>query len=116
LGTIRKAHARTEHGSVEAVRALHRCLNADTNSHQLDEAPDLLAAFECFDERDEGTIDAGELRYWLGEVGDRMSDDEVRQKGRSQALRTMLTARSDRPATVGSIHGPRRPQVRLQGL
>ncbi|PWN97699.1 EF-hand [Tilletiopsis washingtonensis] len=44
---------------------------------ELDEAPDLLAAFECFDERDEGTIDAGELRYWLGEVGDRMSDDEI---------------------------------------
>lgn len=36
-----------------------------------------MAAFECFDERDEGKIDAGELRYWLGEVGDRMQDEEV---------------------------------------
>jgi hypothetical protein len=103
-------------GCTAGAAHLSHCAHADTNSHQLDEAPDLLAAFECFDERDEGTIDAGELRYWLGEVGDRMSDDEVRQKGRSQALRTMLTVRSDRPATVGSIHGPGRPQVRLQGL
>lgn len=44
---------------------------------KLDEAVDLVAAFECFDERDEGKIDAGELRYWLGEVGDRMTDAEV---------------------------------------
>ncbi|PWN93737.1 EF-hand [Acaromyces ingoldii] len=44
---------------------------------ELDEASDLVAAFECFDERDEGKIDAGELRYWLGEVGDRMQDEEI---------------------------------------
>jgi hypothetical protein len=44
---------------------------------QLDEGPDLVAAFECFDEHDEGKIDAGELRYWLSEVGDRMRDEEV---------------------------------------
>lgn len=63
------------------------------STHQLDEAPDLLAAFECFDERDEGTIDAGELRYWLGEVGDRMSDDEVRREARqAQAGRRGQTA------------------------
>lgn len=46
-------------------------------SHKLDEAADLVAAFECFDERDEGVIDAGELRYWLKEVGDCMTDSEV---------------------------------------
>lgn len=44
---------------------------------ELDEASDLVAAFECFDERDEGKIDAGELRYWLGEVGDRMKEEEI---------------------------------------
>lgn len=41
-----------------------------------------MAAFECFDERDEGKIDAGELRYWLSEVGDRMKDEEVRMGAR----------------------------------
>lgn len=44
----------------------------------LDEANELREAFSCFDEHDEGLTDAAELRYWLKEVGDRMSDDEVR--------------------------------------
>lgn len=44
---------------------------------QMDESADLVAAFECFDERDEGKIDAAELRYWLSEVGDRMKPEEV---------------------------------------
>lgn len=44
---------------------------------ELDEASDLVSAFECFDEKDEGKIDAAELRYWLGEVGDRMKDEEI---------------------------------------
>ena len=43
----------------------------------MDESSDLVSAFECFDERDEGKIDAGELRYWLSEVGDHMKDEEV---------------------------------------
>lgn len=44
----------------------------------LDEAAELMESFSCFDERDEGLTDAAELRYWLKEVGDRMTDDEVR--------------------------------------
>ena len=44
---------------------------------ELDEEKLLLEAFECFDERDEGKIDVGELKYWLSEVGDRMSEKEV---------------------------------------
>lgn len=44
---------------------------------QMDEAPTLLDAFECFDEKDDGVIDAAEMRYWLSEVGDRMTDEEV---------------------------------------
>ncbi|KAK0537769.1 hypothetical protein OC834_000688 [Tilletia horrida] len=43
---------------------------------ELDEAHDLIEAFECFDERDEGVIETGEMRYWLSEVGDRMTDKE----------------------------------------
>lgn len=49
-----------------------------SETFKLDEGPDLVAAFECFDEQDDGKIDAGELRYWLSEVGDRMKDEEVR--------------------------------------
>ncbi len=44
---------------------------------ELDEAAELTEAFECFDEKDDGVLDAGELRYWLKEVGDRMTDQEV---------------------------------------
>ncbi|KAE8224739.1 hypothetical protein CF319_g2405 [Tilletia indica] len=44
---------------------------------ELDEAHDLIEAFECFDERDDGVIETGEMRYWLSEVGDRMSDKEI---------------------------------------
>lgn len=44
----------------------------------MDEAPTLREAFECFDEKDDGVIDAAELRHWLSSVGDRMTDDEVR--------------------------------------
>ncbi|EPQ26812.1 uncharacterized protein PFL1_05790 [Pseudozyma flocculosa PF-1] len=44
---------------------------------ELDEASTLVDAFECFDERDQGVIDAGEIRYWLSEVGDRMTEQEI---------------------------------------
>lgn len=43
----------------------------------MDEAPTLREAFECFDEKDDGVIDTAELRLWLSEVGDKMTDDEV---------------------------------------
>lgn len=43
----------------------------------LDPESDMRSAFECFDDGDTGTIPAAELRKWLGEVGDRMSDQEV---------------------------------------
>lgn len=45
---------------------------------ELDDASVLLDAFECFDEKDQGWIDAEEFRGWLAGVGDRMSDAEVR--------------------------------------
>lgn len=60
---------------------MYRCCQegrSDSSSpHQLDEASDLVSAFECFDEKDDGKIDAAELRYWLSEVGDRMTDAEI---------------------------------------
>lgn len=48
---------------------------------ELDEAFELSEAFASFDEKDDGVLDAAELRYWLKEVGDRMTDAEVRHAG-----------------------------------
>lgn len=44
----------------------------------MDDAATLSEAFACFDEKDQGVVDAAELRQWLGGVGDKMSDAEVR--------------------------------------
>jgi myosin regulatory light chain 12 len=43
----------------------------------LDPAEELLEAFECFDEDDSGTIKAEDMRYWLSQVGDKMSQSEI---------------------------------------
>ncbi|CAO1637669.1 unnamed protein product [Sympodiomycopsis kandeliae] len=43
----------------------------------LDDASVLIDAFECFDEKDVGWIDADEIRSWLSSVGDRMNDQEI---------------------------------------
>ena len=45
---------------------------------EFDTEAELLEAFECFDENDNGYIKVDELRKWLSEVGDRMSEEEVR--------------------------------------
>ena len=44
---------------------------------ELDDERVLMEAFECFDEKDVGKIDAQELRFWLSQVGDKMSDREI---------------------------------------
>ncbi|KAG8897422.1 hypothetical protein FRB99_008162 [Tulasnella sp. 403] len=44
---------------------------------ELDSEQELLEAFECFDENDEGKVKCEELRKWLGEVGERMDDEEI---------------------------------------
>ncbi|PWY99961.1 EF-hand [Testicularia cyperi] len=44
---------------------------------ELDDQTVLMEAFECFDEKDVGKIDAHELRFWLSQVGDKMTDAEV---------------------------------------
>ncbi|SJX64906.1 related to Myosin regulatory light chain 2-A, smooth muscle isoform [Sporisorium reilianum f. sp. reilianum] len=44
---------------------------------ELDDQTVLVEAFECFDEKDVGKIDAQELRFWLSQVGDKMSDREI---------------------------------------
>ncbi|CDW99093.1 hypothetical protein, partial [Sporisorium scitamineum] len=44
---------------------------------ELDDQTVLMEAFECFDEKDVGKIDAQELRFWLSQIGDKMSDQEI---------------------------------------
>ena len=44
---------------------------------ELDDQTVLMEAFECFDEKDVGKIDAQELRFWLSQVGDKMTDKEI---------------------------------------
>jgi myosin regulatory light chain 12 len=43
----------------------------------LSPAPDLLAAFEAFDENDDGTVDVEELKAALTGMGERMTPEDV---------------------------------------
>ncbi|BGP00727.1 myosin regulatory light chain 9 [Rhodotorula toruloides] len=38
---------------------------------------EMLEAFACFDEKNEGFVRGGEVREWLGGTGDRMSEKEI---------------------------------------
>lgn len=44
---------------------------------ELDSEAELLEAFECFDENDDGKVKCDEIRKWLSEVGERMDPEEV---------------------------------------
>lgn len=44
----------------------------------LDEEHDMLEAFACFDDGDKGYVVVDEVRPVLKEMGDRMTDEEVR--------------------------------------
>ncbi|KAG8699647.1 hypothetical protein FRC12_011946 [Ceratobasidium sp. 428] len=44
---------------------------------ELDPEAELIEAFECFDDGDTGFVKGDEIRKWLRDVGDRMSDDEI---------------------------------------
>ena len=44
---------------------------------QFDAEPELIEAFECFDENDTGMVKVKELRECLSEMGDRMTSEEV---------------------------------------
>lgn len=45
---------------------------------EFDSEAELVEAFECFDENDTGYVKVDELRKWLNEVGERMSNEDVR--------------------------------------
>ena len=44
---------------------------------EFDTEAELIEAFECFDENDTGTVKVEEVRKFLGEMGDKMSEAEV---------------------------------------
>lgn len=44
---------------------------------EFDAEAELVEAFSSFDESDSGTIKCDEVRKWLSETGDRMSQSEV---------------------------------------
>ncbi|KAG7098969.1 hypothetical protein E1B28_000856 [Marasmius oreades] len=44
---------------------------------EFDTEPELLDAFACFDENDQGTVNVNDLRKYLKEMGDRMDDREI---------------------------------------
>lgn len=45
---------------------------------EFDPEAELREAFECFDEGDTGTVKSDEMQKWMGEVGERMGQQEVR--------------------------------------
>jgi myosin regulatory light chain 12 len=45
---------------------------------EFDAEAELVEAFSSFDESDSGTVRCDEIRKWLSETGDRMSQSEVR--------------------------------------
>lgn len=44
---------------------------------EFDTETELVEAFESFDENDTGTVKVDEIKKWLSEMGDRMSEEEV---------------------------------------
>jgi myosin regulatory light chain 12 len=44
---------------------------------EFDPEPELLEAFECFDESDSGFVKCDEIRRWMADVGERMDTREV---------------------------------------
>ncbi|ODN78729.1 hypothetical protein L202_04295 [Cryptococcus amylolentus CBS 6039] len=44
---------------------------------QLDPEQELKEAFACFDDGDKGWVDVKEMRKYLGDMGDRMDDQEI---------------------------------------
>lgn len=45
--------------------------------YDFDTEPELLEAFECFDENDSGLVKCDEIRKWPADVGEKMDQREV---------------------------------------
>jgi len=77
-----RAHSRV--ASYEAEGALDRGITfpmfltmMGEHLYDFDTEAELLEAFECFDENDTGLVKCDEIRKWLGDVGERMSPQEI---------------------------------------
>lgn len=46
---------------------------------EFDSEVELVEAFECFDENDSGVVKVDEMKKWLADFGDHMSEEEVRR-------------------------------------
>lgn len=73
---------------------------------EFDTEPELLEAFECFDDNDTGTVKVAEVRKFLSEMGDKMSEEEVcATRGKKTFTKGNVI---DRPALERVIHRPTR--------
>lgn len=69
-----------EDSSITADRGINFTMFLTMMSERLfefDTETELLEAFGCFDENDTGMVKVDEMRKWLSEVGERMSEEEV---------------------------------------
>jgi myosin regulatory light chain 12 len=73
-------HNRSIDSSSAADRGINFTMFLTMMSERLfefDTEAELLEAFGCFDENDTGMVKVEEMRKWLSEVGERMSEEEV---------------------------------------
>lgn len=95
---------------------------------EFDTEPELLEAFDSFDDGADGLVKVEDMRKWLGELGDRMSEDEVYVSLSSSLLvfdplylRLLRGNDTDNPHTIDrqisqrSVHRPTR-KLQLQGM
>lgn len=75
-------HSRTSFGdSICSEKGINFTMFLTMMSERLfefDTETELVEAFGSFDEKDSGTVRVDEMREWLGDVGERMNDQEVR--------------------------------------
>lgn len=76
--------------------------------YDFDTEQELLEAFECFDENDSGFVKCDEIRKWLGDVGERMDQKEVRVGGLAAGPSLKSCFPADRQAPERSVYGSTR--------
>ncbi len=80
---------------------------------EFDTEGELMEAFGSFDDDDSGTVRVDEMRRWLGEVGERMTEQEVR--GVTDCHRIHTDGAADGTAAHGPVHGSR-GEFQLSGV
>ena len=79
---------------------------------EFDTEAELLEAFGSFDENDSGMVRVDEMKKWLGEVGERMDEQEVRD---CDVISTVTDCVLDGSTAEGTVHG-QTGQFQLQGV